>query len=212
MVNQHIQNNNNSKIQQLRDYFEHADTMCDPIDNKIIFENREDPLTSQSFDRERQYVKGYKYDPATGRMEVNIETYIYSINDVPFVSEPNDLKWKLKQNLVIHIKSRAEPIYNAPLNERNAIDTLREMITEIEFRKYVKHGFILVKGNSGDIYQVFRNRDHTKVWRKGQMIKEVCVRISNRKIPPTDNVIAFKTMIEVDEDEFERIGNVYNAA
>jgi len=110
----------------------------------------------------------------------------------------------------VRVKSRASLILDAPENEYRAIETLREMITETEFRKYIKDSFILVSGRSGDVYQIFRTRAHTKVWRSGRVVEEVCVRIKDKAIPPTDNVIAFKTLIEVDEKEFKKLGNVYS--
>ena len=132
---------------------------------------------------------------------------------------PNRFKRKLlqlKKNLTIIVKSRAtgwagsQSGFRIPQSEKVAIETLREMITETDFRKYIIHGFILVKGRSGRVYQIFRNRDHTKIWEKGKLVEEVCVRIKDRKIPPTDNLIAFKVLIETDENEFKKLGNVYN--
>ena len=116
--------------------------------------------------------------------------------------------------MAIFVKTRANTIdKNIPKNEQVAIETLREMLTETEFRKYIKYGFILAKGKSGNIYQVFKNKSHTKVWKNGKVIEEVCVRIkSDQNVPPTDNVIAFKTMIETDEQDFKNIGNVYKYA
>jgi hypothetical protein len=94
--------------------------------------------------------------------------------------------------------------------EKNALDTLREMISEADFRKYLKYGFVLVEGASGKIYQVYRSRAHTKVWENGKIVEEICVRISDHNIPLTDNVIAFMSMILASEDEFKKLGNVYN--
>jgi hypothetical protein len=118
---------------------------------------------------------------------------------------------KIKNNkITILVKSRADNFRGVLKNERCALDTLREMITETDFRKYLKYGFILVKGRSGCIYQVFREVfSHTKVWKNGRVIKEVCVRIEDKNIPPTDNVIALKIIIETSEKEFEKLGNVY---
>jgi hypothetical protein len=119
---------------------------------------------------------------------------------------------KLKHNLVIMVKSRAENIalQNAPQNELLAIETLREMISEEAFKKYITHGFILVKGSDGCMYQIFRNKAHTRVWRGGKVIEEICVRIrSEMGAPATDNVIAFKTMVEANVEEFKKLGNVY---
>lgn len=116
---------------------------------------------------------------------------------------------KIKSNLIIRTKSRVNLIHNAPENEQIAIESLREVISETEFRKYLKYGFVLVKAKSGKTYQVFRNKSHTKVWLGGELIEEICVRIKNYKIPPTDNVIALKTMLETNEEECRRLANVY---
>jgi len=123
----------------------------------------------------------------------------------------NLLKSKLKYNLAIKSGSnRVSLPLNFDKSEETAIHTLREVISEKEFRKYIRYGFIIVKGKSGDEYQVYRNRSHTKVWRGGEVIEEICVRIkSGKKIPPTDNVIAFKALIETDESSFKTLGNVY---
>jgi len=122
------------------------------------------------------------------------------------------LEHKIRTNIgySILIKSRARDYEPIPKNEWNAIDTLREMITETEFRKYMKYGFILVQGKSGNTYQIFRYNKHIKVWNNGKVVEEICLRIKNLKIPPTDKLIAFKFMIETDEEDFKKLGNVYN--
>jgi hypothetical protein len=123
----------------------------------------------------------------------------------------------VKANLTIMMKEsrrteQFENIIDKKINEteQKALDTLREMITEEEFKKYLRYGFMPVKGKSGDTYQVFRNQSHTKVWRNGQVIEEICIRIHGAvKVPLTDNVIAFMTMISADEEEFKKMGNRY---
>jgi hypothetical protein len=142
---------------------------------------------------------------------------VWSVDQVCAYGEGvSETQWKkknkLKQNLVILVKSRAENIAlkSAPQNELVAIETLREMISEEAFRKYMIHGFILVQGSDGCTYQIFRNRHHTKVWRGGKIIEEICVRIkAETKAPATDNVIAFKTMIEANAENFKKLGNIY---
>lgn len=119
---------------------------------------------------------------------------------------------KLKANLVIAVKTRSQEIPLSHPAEKIALETLREVISEAEFRKYLRYGFILVKGQSGDIFQIFRNRSHTKVWRNGKVIEEVCVRIREVNVPPTDNVIAFRQIIQTSEIEFKKLGNVYKMA
>jgi hypothetical protein len=111
--------------------------------------------------------------------------------------------------LTILVKSRAERLYWIDKNEWTAIETLREMISESDYRKYLKYGFILVRGASGKIYQVYRKNQHIKVWQEGTLIEELCVQIADPRIPLTDKVIALKTMIEIAEDEVRRVSNVY---
>jgi hypothetical protein len=128
---------------------------------------------------------------------------------IPINFNKFDMTFIFKSDLSIIVKSRTDLCYKAEKNEFVAVESLREIISETEFRKYVKYGFILVKGKSGDTYQVFRNKSHTKIWRNGNVVEEICVRLKDVNIPKTDNVIAFKTMIETNEDEFKKLGNVY---
>lgn len=144
----------------------------------------------------------------------NYRTINFSIKDdyyeaaCPKVLRTQTLKARLKSNLAICIKSRAGSFDDSKQQERVAKQTLREIVTEVEFRKYLKYGFVLVKSDSGAVYQVFRNNAHTKVWKGGRLIEEICVRLQG-DVPSTDNVIAFKTMIETDEYAFRKLGNVY---
>jgi hypothetical protein len=111
--------------------------------------------------------------------------------------------------LTILVKTRAERLYRIDKNEWAAIETLREMISESDYRKYIKHGFILIRGASGKVYQIYRKNQHIKVWQGGAVVEELCVSIADYRIPLTDRVIALKTMIEISEDEVRRISNVY---
>jgi hypothetical protein len=142
------------------------------------------------------------------------DTYTVMPPAHPAIIEPVEIKFDpleyIRENLTINVKTRACPIPNITGPERVAIESLREMLSESEYRRYIKYGFILVKGHSGDIYQIFRNKSHTKVWKNGKLVKEVCVRLTDKKIPPTDNVIAFKIMVETSEKIFLEKGNVFN--
>jgi hypothetical protein len=134
------------------------------------------------------------------------------VQDVMGIRERTpDAMSRLDRKLYIHIKSRADYSYLKDYNpsERKAIDTLHEMISERDFRKYLTHGFILVPGRSGKMYQIFRSRPHTRVWSQGKMVEEVCVVIQDEGIPKTDKVIALKVMLETDEEEFRKMGNIY---
>jgi len=156
-----------------------------------------------------QDIHEYSMQPRYGLSPVYDSYYTWKVNN-PEKNERLNKQRKIKRNLTIIVKSRAQPVDEIPENEWRALNTLREMISETDFRKYLKYGFILVKGQSGFVYQIFRDRDHTKVWKNGKVIKEICVRIEDKNIPPTDNVVAFKVLIEGCEKEFEKLGNVYN--
>lgn len=147
----------------------------------------------------------YEYVGSTGSV-------VFSNNAIFTRTVKDVVRQKVRQNLTVQVKSRAEAeaLKNVSQSELIAIETLREMISEEAFRKYIKYGFILVKGQDGKVYQIYRSRAHTRVWQGGKIIEEICVRIkSDVAAPPTDNVIAFKTMIEADEQEFRKMGNVY---
>jgi hypothetical protein len=146
--------------------------------------------------------------------DVDYYPYFY----VPRILSKEDMlqlkREELRSNLIIRIKSRSNASqYPGEVEpERRALETLRETITEAEFRKYLRYGFVLVKGQSGKTYQIFKNQSHCKVWLGGKLVEEVCVRIKNKQVPMTDNVIAFKMMIEASEDDFKKLGNVYKMA
>ena len=116
---------------------------------------------------------------------------------------------KIHFNLTPKSHSRFSDLMNIKKNEQIALETLREVLTEVEFRKYLKYGFVLVKGKKGDTFQIFRNKSHVKVWRDGQLIEEICVNLKDRSIPATDKILAFKVAIECDEEDFKKMGNVY---
>jgi hypothetical protein len=147
---------------------------------------------------------GY-YIPAWGMYGDASKYYTLS----PELSIVDKKRFEIKEQLTIIVSSRAQELRNIPENEWVAMQTLREMITETEYRKYIRDGFISVRGQSGKVYQVFRNRAHTKVFFQGELIEEICVRLKGMA-PPTDHVVAFKTMIEFDEEYFASLGNRYN--
>jgi hypothetical protein len=181
------------------------------------------PELPSSEGREISYVTGYTVEHSTMKIKARVITapnkfklldnLWYDLGDNEGHSA-YDLKGMIqntiKANLCIHMKSRAEPL---PLgiqeSEQTALETLREMVSEQEFRNYLRYGFLLVNGKSGRVYQIFRHKQHTKVWDRGVLVEEVCVRINWRDIPPTDNVIAFKVMVETSEELFRSRGNVY---
>lgn len=121
----------------------------------------------------------------------------------------------IREKSMSRIRSRSECICNLTPEETIAVEALREIVTENEFRKYLKYGFVVVKGKSGALYQVYRNKTHIKVWVGGKVVEEICVylkAVEGKRAPDTDKVVAFKTMIETDEEAFKALGNCYRMA
>jgi hypothetical protein len=81
------------------------------------------------------------------------------------------------------------------------------------FARYMRDGFISIRGRSGKVYQIFPGSDHTSVWeptREGyRNIEDLCVCIQDPHIPPTDSVVVRMLMIEYNEDEFRAQCNAW---
>jgi hypothetical protein len=173
----------------------------------------------QKQDKEVSYVTTYTIEHLSRKIKARIITTPFDFpmkNDIWYDLCDNDgnhaneniVQQIMKANLCIIMKNRAEH-FEFKDSESIALDTLREMIPEQDFRHYLKYGFILVKGASGKLYQIFRSKSHAKVWDHGILVEEVCIRINEKDVPLTDNVIAFKIMIETSEELFKSKGNVY---
>lgn len=151
---------------------------------------------------------------ANGVLNINdyrpLDSYGYVYGGDSPALDPFAALWrKLAPTVVV----RSKPVVTKSPAEALAQEALREMVTESEFRKYLKFGFVLVKGRSGAVYQVYRNRSHVKVWVGGKVVEEVCVYLRpGVNAPDTDKVVAFKAMIEADEEAFKAMGNRYRMA
>lgn len=152
-------------------------------------------------------IKGIKYDCYSQTMSVYINTYEYRVNNATD-NRAFKLRLQIKGNLECKFVHRGKPVLAESEPEKRALETLREMISEKDYKSYLRDGFISLKARDGKTYQVFNNRWHTKVYKDGKLIEEVCVRLSGT-LPDTDNVVAFITMLKTDPDLFRKSGNVY---
>lgn len=117
---------------------------------------------------------------------------------------------KMKSNLLIQVKSRNYPIAKSiSPAEEIARNSLRDLLSEQEWRRYVTNGFIMVKGQSGRFYQVFNssNRERIRVYYKNKHTHSICIH-SDQSVPPTDHVLNMKLLIELDEQTVWKGGNV----
>jgi hypothetical protein len=115
---------------------------------------------------------------------------------------------RLRQNMVVRSVSRQIEIKQRSAAELVARRTLRDMLLESEYRRYLTNGFIMVKGASGKFYQIFSDQRHIKVYEKGVLTDELCIR-TVENCPPTDHVISMKLMAELEEHNLWKESNVY---
>lgn len=138
-------------------------------------------------------------------------SYPYQGTGTTFVwdSIPNKkalLKEKIRQNLLIRTVSRSLNRAVSP-EEQRARDSLRDIISEQDWRRYVTNGFIMVKGFDC-WYQIF-NEGNIRVYRKGKHTHSICIH-TDRSCPPTDHVLNMKILVEIDESQIWRGGNITN--
>jgi len=94
---------------------------------------------------------------------VNSNIYVTSNESAEAIAKRR-LKEIMKSNLLIRGRSRhlALPRYVTP-QEAKARETLRDLISEREYRRYLTNGFVIIQAVSGKCYQVFNDQRHIKV-------------------------------------------------
>jgi hypothetical protein len=119
------------------------------------------------------------------------------------------VKKTIRNNLLIKVRDRSQPSIKWSPGEERARNTLRDMLTEKDWRRYTTNGFIMVRGDSGYWYQIFSSRENVRVYKDGKLAHTICIH-SDSNCPPTDHVINMRVTIEMDEAAIWKGGNVYN--
>lgn len=99
------------------------------------------------------------------------------------------------------------PAANISSQELKARETLREMLSESEYRRYITNGFIMVKGQSGLWYQIFGNGARLKTYKDGKAFELLCIH-TDSACPPSDHVINMKVLVEIDEESVRKGSNI----
>jgi hypothetical protein len=117
---------------------------------------------------------------------------------------------EIRSKMSAHVGGRQKPLRRAiPGPELKARQTLREMILESEWRRYMTNGFIMTRGQSGKWYQIFNDMRRIQVYEQNRLICRLCV-YTVKDCPPTDHVINMKLLAELDEANLWASSNVYN--
>jgi len=133
-------------------------------------------------------------------------------------SKRDKLKWKIREqlrpNLLNHLGNRMRAtdrcanFQGSQANEIIALQLLRQMVEPQAFKKYLKYGFVIVKGPSGLVYQIKKQSHLITVWENGQILSTLCVYLKDKSIPPTDEVVAKMLICECDEADIWERANV----
>lgn len=100
-------------------------------------------------------------------------------------------------------RSRTSLSIAMDVREERARQTLRRIIGEQAFRKFVRDGFITVVPKSGLTYLIYPGHGITKVYDKGIMVDRLCV-VLKGNFPPTDSILMRYLLILNDEGEFSK--------
>jgi len=135
--------------------------------------------------------------------------YITLITSKPLTKEEK-IRQQLRQKLMPQLLFRRFGVGKSSKDsEKKAREALRAIIGDIRFRRYLKHGFITIKGQSGLIYQVFPGTTMTRVWKEGKPLEKLCVVFCDSSVPPTDSVIMRLLMILDSEEEFRKQAHTF---
>jgi len=93
-------------------------------------------------------------------------------------------------------------------NEMVALQLLRKMVPHDVFKKYLKYGFVTVRGPSGVEYQIRRREHVIYAWMNGKKVANLCVYLQDTSIPPTDEVVAKMLICECDEKDIWKRANI----
>lgn len=148
----------------------------------------------------------------TGTIVVNGDgTYQWMVQGAP-PTKSAMVREAIRKNLVAERRRRAVGLpAQASAEELKARETLRDMISENEWRRYLTNGFIITKGQSGKWYQIFHQyHERIRVYEAGKHTETLCIH-SDQECPPTDHVINMKILAEVDEATLWKSANKHGA-
>jgi len=182
-----------------------------------IYEKKylKDPYTTTttdyfSFERE-QYSPTMCYDN-TDSTSVTYNPYYQYIKRIKYYSDTpaacmRDII-RSRHAPAIHLKQHGLRKAQSD-GERRARETLKRIVGIEAYRRYLNRGFLVAHGASGRTYQIFPGHAHTRVWKDGKRIEDLCV-ILPSTFPQTDSVIARLLMIQQSEEIFKSHCNVWD--
>lgn len=115
--------------------------------------------------------------------------------------------WKLSRT-PMHFRGLAPDHYDWLEAELRAEALLREMLSDDEYRRLAREGFLEVRSPNlpGRVYHIPRHQGRVHVYERGRPVMKLCVQ-PTKPIPDADIVVMHKLMIEGNEHEYLRVAN-----
>lgn len=119
----------------------------------------------------------------------------------PPLSPGERMRQMIRDRMAPTIRMRRALPTPGDIREERARETLRRILGEQSFRKFLRDGFITVVAKSGLTYRIFPGHGITEVYDRGIMVERLCV-VLKGNFPPTDSLIMRYLLILNDEGEF----------
>ena len=110
----------------------------------------------------------------------------------------------------LFISSRTPVRAASEERELRARQTLRRVLGDDGFKRFLRNGFVSVRSNSGKVYQIYPGHGMTIVYNHGTPIEKLCV-VLRGDFTPTDSLLTRYIMILHDENHFRSYANVFAA-
>lgn len=128
--------------------------------------------------------------------------YYRDYHNKPVVSPGERLHKMIQARMAPRFHRRRRSLSTAmDIRERRARQTLRRVIGDQAFRKFMRDGFITVVPKSGLTYKIRPGHGMTEVYDRGIMVDLLCV-VLQGNFPPTDSLLMRYLLILNDEGEF----------
>lgn len=138
------------------------------------------------------------------------------VQEPPPLSKVDEFRKKLRENMQPEIVTKNRDLWGINLTEQEirARTLLLELIGEEAFRRYLRRGFIVVKGMTGTLYKISGGNTRIISYVKNvhghfQAFEEFCVQFREYNLPFTDGVIMRKLLVESDEFQLRKVANVW---
>ena len=124
--------------------------------------------------------------------------------EAPFIAPGDRMRQMIRDRMApaIH-RSRTSMSIAIDIREERARQTLRRVIGDQAYRKFMRDGFITVVPKSGLTYRIYPGCGITEVYDRGIMVDRLCV-VLQGNFPPTDSLLMRYLLILNDEGEFSK--------